>query len=112
PVEHPLLGSIALRIWNGAGVREGLLEQQVYLGWGIIALGLIAIFQWPAFAKASARLACVPILVSVAVAALVCSLSPERTIGVFTFVRPSAFLYNVLPMFRSYARFGVVVQLM
>jgi hypothetical protein len=42
----------------------------------------------------------------------VCSLSPERTIGAFTFVRPSALLYNVVPMFRSYARFGVVVQLM
>ena len=45
-------------------------------------------------------------------AALVCSLSPERTIGAFTFVRPSALLYTVVPMFRSYARFGVVVQLM
>ena len=45
-------------------------------------------------------------------AALVCSLSPERTIGAFTFVRPSALLYDVVPMFRSYARFGVVVQLM
>ena len=45
-------------------------------------------------------------------AALVCSLSPERTIGAFTFVRPSALLYAIVPMFRSYARFGVVVQLM
>ena len=45
-------------------------------------------------------------------AALVCSLSPERTIGAFKFVRPSALLYNVVPMFRSYARFGAVVQLM
>ena len=53
-----------------------------------------------------------PVLVIVAVAALVCSLSPERTIGPFTFVRPSALLYHVVPMFRSYARFGVVVQLM
>ena len=54
----------------------------------------------------------VPVLVVVAVAALVCSLSPERTIGAFTFVRPSALLYSVVPMFRAYARFGVVVQLM
>ena len=57
-------------------------------------------------------LARVPVLVVVAVAALVCSLSPERTIGAFTFVRPSALLYDVVPMFRAYARFGVVVQLM
>ena len=135
PVEHPLLGAIAHRVWNAVGVREGLLEQQVYLGWGIIALGLIAFFGWSASAKApaglaevcpakeserrrlvrdreSASLARVPVLVIVAVAALVCSLSPERTIGAFTFVRPSALLYNVVPMFRSYARFGVAVQLM
>jgi hypothetical protein len=88
----------------------------VSLGWGIVALGIIAILSWPASAKAAARLAevrsRVPVLVVVAAVALVCSLSPERTIGPFTFVRPSALLYNVVPMFRSYARFGVVVQLM
>ena len=91
------------------------------LGWAIIGLGLIAVLRWPASVKLSARsadvrrpasLASVPIVVIVAVAALVCSLSPERTIGTFTFVRPSALLYEVVPMFRAYARFGVVVQLM
>ena len=139
PVEHPLLGATALRIWNEWGVHEGVLEQQVSLGWGIVALGLIAVLRWPASAKAPARLAevrsakeserrrlvpwrddwqlasiaRVPILVIVAVTALVCSLSPERTIaGAFTFVRPSALLYDIVPMFRSYSRFGVVVQLM
>jgi len=34
PVAHPLLGGIAGRIWSAAGVHEGLLEQQVSLGWG------------------------------------------------------------------------------
>jgi hypothetical protein len=139
PVGHPVLGGFAHRVWTEAGVREGLLEQQVSLGWGIVALGLVAIV--PASARALARLAevrsakdserrrllaigfpkernrkaplaYVPVVVVVALAALVCSLSPERTIGAFTFIRPSALLYDVLPMFRSYARFGVVVQLM
>jgi hypothetical protein len=134
PVEHPLLGAAARRVWNAAGIGPGLLEQQVSLGWAIVALGLIAVYRWPAFATAPARLAKirdmteserrrldddrppslarVPVLIMVAVAALVCSLSPERTIGGFTFVRPSALLYTIAPMFRSYARFGVVVQLM
>jgi hypothetical protein len=121
PVEHPLLGATAHRIWTAMGVREGLLEQQVSLGWGIVALGLIAIFGWLIRLRPGtpgrdifqqARFGPVPVLVIVAVVALVCSLSPERTIGAFTFVRPSAFLYDILPMFRSYARFGVVVQLM
>ena len=93
------------------------------LGWGIVALGLIAVFCGWLGSRGHAHgsdlrrehrrsLARVPVLVIVAVAALVCSLSPERTIGAFTFVRPSALLYDVVPMFRSYARFGVVVQLM
>jgi hypothetical protein len=112
PVEHPLFAAMARRIWNAAGVRHGLLEQQVYLGWSLIALGLIAVCFWVIRQRQPASLARVPILVIVAVAALVCSLSPERTIGAFSFVRPSALLYSVVPMFRSYARFGVVVQLM
>ena len=115
PVEHPLLGATARRVWTAAGVREGLLEQQVSLGWGIVALGLVAVVgvaRVRGAASTELAVARVPVLVVVAVAALVCSLSPERTIGPFTFVRPSALLYDVVPMFRSYARFGVVVQLM
>ena len=118
PVEHPLLGATARRVWNAVGVREGLLEQQVGLGWGIVALGLIAVSRWLVPGSPSSHVCRlpsrgrVPILVIVALAALVCSLSPERAIGAFTFVRPSALLYDIVPMFRSYARFGVVVQLM
>ena len=112
PVGHPLLGARADRLWHEVGVREGLLEQQVSLGWAIVALGLIAIFRWARRDSQSASIARVPVLAAVAIAALLCSLSPERTISTFTLVRPSALLYVVAPMFRSYARFGVVVQLM
>ncbi len=114
PVAHPVLGEAAQRAWAAWGVSVGLLEQQVSLGWGIVALGLIAILRWIPAGRVSppASLVYVNALVVVAVAALVCSLSPERTIGAYTFVRPSAILYGVMPMFRSYARFGVVVQLM
>jgi hypothetical protein len=115
PVAHPLLGEAAQRIWTAADVRVGLLEQQVSLGWAVVALGLVAIFRWMVpvgRVRQPAPLVYVPVLVVVAVAALVCSLSPERTIGTFTFVRPSAIVYFLAPMFRSYARFGVVVQLM
>jgi len=112
PVEHPVLGGMAERVWSSAGVHEGLLEHQVTLGGGIVALGLVAVFAWMMRRRRQASLAAVPALAVVSFAGLVCSLSPERTIGSFTFVRPSAVLYLVVPMFRSYARFGVVVQLM
>nr|AAP58535.1 hypothetical protein [uncultured Acidobacteriota bacterium] len=114
PAASPWLGGIADRIWTSAGVHEGLLEQQVSLGWGVAALGVVALWCWTRrhAPRQPACLAYVPVLATIAVAALLCSLSPERTIGIFRFVRPSALLYDLLPMFRSYARFGMVVQLM
>ena len=114
PVAHPLFGSAIKRIWETAGIRNGLLEQQVSLGWGILALGGVAVGHWLWLIRNrhSSSGIRVPVLVVVAVTALVCSLSPERTIGTYVVAAPSALLYAVLPMFRSYARFGVVVHLM
>ncbi len=111
PAAHPWLGAMVQELWRAAGVHEGLLEQQVSLGWGVIGLAVVGV-------AASARrgrppiLRAAPALAAIALAALACSLSPERTIGAITIVRPSAALYALVPMFRSYARFGVVVQLM
>ncbi len=112
PFEHPWLGRAATAIWRDAGVHEGLLEQQVSLGWGVVVLGLVAGFGWVFRDRRTPSLAAVPVLATVAVVALICSLSPERHVGRFTFMRPAAFLYELAPMFRAYARFGVVVQLM
>jgi len=112
PVVHPLLGATARRIWTTAGVHDGLLEQQVSLGWGVVALGLVAIYSWFGKNRRSAAEGSVPVLAAVALVALVASLSPERIIFDVRVVRPAALLYPIVPMFRSYARFGVIVQLM
>lgn len=112
PIGNPLLGAGAMRVWQEAGVHEGLLEQQVSLGWGVVALGLVAVFAWQRRDRRVPPLAAVPVLAAVAVFALACSLSPEGTIGGFSFTRPSGLLHGWLPMFRSYARFGAIVQLM
>ena len=112
PLEHPVLGGMAQRVWTAAGVQTGLLEQQVSLGWAALALSLVALCAWCIRRRHNPSLAIVPALATIAVVAVVCSLSPEATIGEFTFLRPSAFLYPIVPMFRAYARFAVVVQLM
>jgi hypothetical protein len=112
PVVHPVLGRFARRIWTASGVDIGLLEQQVSIGWSVVALGAIAIGGWLTKGRRPAALAAVPILTAVAIVALITSLSPERSIFGVTIPRPSALLYPLVPMFRSYARFGVVVQLM
>ncbi|MEO8071298.1 MAG: hypothetical protein ABI652_07835, partial [Acidobacteriota bacterium] len=112
PVAQPLLGHTVRRLWEAAGVRDGLLEQQVFLGWAVVILAAAAIVHWCVWIRRTGVRSYVPALTAIAATALLCSLSPERTIGGVTFRRPSALLYDVVPMFRSYARFGVVVQLM
>jgi hypothetical protein len=114
PAAHPMFGQAAQRIWSAAGVRDGLLEQQVSLGLGIVALGAVAVGRWIWLVR-NRQSSCgtrVPVLVIVAATALACSLAPERSIGSTIVTAPSALVYAVAPMFRAYARFGVVVQLM
>ncbi|MEO7189514.1 MAG: hypothetical protein ABI051_00510 [Vicinamibacterales bacterium] len=112
PVVHPLLGAAARRVWSAAAVDTGLLEQQLALGGSVVALGLIAVVAAAVHRRRSPTLRSVPVLALVAAVALLCSLSPERSIHGVMLMRPSAWLYAVAPMFRAYARFGVVVQLM
>lgn len=99
PVAHPVLGRSSLLIWHDADAGAGLLEQQVYVGWGVVALTLVAVIAWVRRAHAAA-LSITPALIAVTSVALACSIAPPL------------WLHGVAPMFRSYARFGVVAQLM
>jgi hypothetical protein len=113
PVDHPLLGSSVREFWARRGVGEALLEhQQVGVSWSLLLLGAVPLGLWLRGDRASLAVCTAPVLACLAGAALLCSLSPERRIGPLTFVRPSALVYEVAPMFRAYARFGVVVGLM
>ena len=111
PVAHPVLGAWSRRVWDSYRIGPGLLEQQVSLGVGVVILAAVGLWAWMR-ARGRTLLRVVPFLTAIAVVALVCSLSPERQILGIRVVRPSALLYLVAPMFRWYARFGVVVQLM
>ena len=102
PSQHPVLGAMSGRIWNAGGVDVGLVEQQVMPGIGLLILAAVACVAWQTRDRMQAAPSSTPILASVAVVAFVWSLAGG----------PSAWLHPVLPMFRAYARFGVVVQLM
>ncbi|MEO5898363.1 MAG: hypothetical protein ABIS06_21960, partial [Vicinamibacterales bacterium] len=110
PVASPLFGRSVDRVWQLAGVREGLLEQQVSLGWGIIGLAAVTLAVSRRRASAIGPVRAVPVLACVALFAFLFSLAPNRILGAT--VSPAAILYGALPMFRSFARFGMVVQLM
>ncbi|MBA3271601.1 MAG: hypothetical protein H0T71_13945 [Acidobacteria bacterium] len=110
PAAHPWLGSVSLDYWRSAGVGEGLLEQQVSLGASVIALAAIGMLSRPTggVGREVPRVA----LCLTAAVALLCSLPPTATIGSLQIPMPSALLFHLAPMFRAYARFGVVVSLM
>ena len=112
PLAHPILGGIGADLWSRAGVREGRLEQQLTLGWGFVALACGAVAAWLRRTESTPSVAFVPVLVITGLVAFLCSLSPEWTVGTTDVPRPARLLHQLLPMFRAYARFGIVVQLM
>jgi hypothetical protein len=114
PVANPFLGDVAGGVWAAAGMRDGLVEQQLSLSWGLLILAGVAVVAWEIRGKGKEdrQLAYVPVLLTMALVAFVCSLPPDSTIGPFRVRWPSTVFYDALPMFRSYARFAVVVQLM
>lgn len=110
PADHPLWGAAVRGFWAARGVGPNALEhQQVGVPLALVALAAVAVIGWR---RRDPALRMVPVLLIVGMAAVVCSLSPERQIGSFLFVRPSALLHELAPMFRAHARFGVVAGLM
>ncbi len=108
PVEHPLLGVLTARLWRGRPI-DGLLEQQLTAGAGLLALALVgARLGWR---RDGVRRGAVPLLLLVGAAAFLCSLAPEWRILGISLPRPSGLFYALLPIFRAYARFGLVVIL-
>lgn len=110
PAGHPLFGDTTTAIWHAQGIGDGLLEQQLSLGLSVLVLA--AIGAAAARAKRDAWSAArVKALIVTAAIAVVCSLPPSLQLGVFTLPMPSAVLFDAAPMFRAYARFGVIVSL-
>lgn len=112
PVANPWVGDYVSALWQRADIGGGLLEQQVSLGTGVLLLGGVAAASWFNRRRDAGAHSVIPALAAIASVALLCSLPPEGIIASVTVEQPSAWLYGIAPMFRAYARFGVVVQLM
>lgn len=111
PVEHPVLGPSVRAFWARRGLTD-VFEQQLSLGWGALLLAAVPLALALRGRRDQAGIRHAPALLALGCAAVVCSLSPERSLGALTFVRPSALLFELTPMFRAYARFGLVTGLM
>lgn len=110
PVEHPVAGEWARTALARAGVTDGLLEQQVASSLPLVALALAAVAGWLASGRGRSAPA-VPAMLALGAAGLLLSLAPGQQIGGVPLPAPASILHDIAPMFRSYARFGVVVGL-
>ena len=111
PVDHPVAGAWAARTLGRAGIHEGIVEQQLSIPWSVLVLAGIAITAAWRARGAGPRLHSVPAWVVIGTAAFFFSLAPGQTLFAVPLLSPASALHDVLPMFRSVARFGVVVGL-
>lgn len=117
PVDHPLWGGQAARFWARRGMTGAVLEQQISISLGLLALAAVALWHWmrsrhatPAEIPTALRI--VPMIAIVALAAAFCSLAPAPGSSGTALLVPAAWLYPLAPMFRAYARFALVTHLM
>lgn len=137
PVTHVVLGPAAAGVFAREGISSALVEQQIYIGYALLALAIVAgvsaVLRWPttthsqgaadppagerceAFrpnegeARVSGRI--VLVLWALAAVAALVSIGPmDGACGSGSWA-PACHMYAVAPVFRAYARFAVVVHL-
>jgi hypothetical protein len=117
PLSHPILGALARRFWMQHHPPVRFLEQQLTLGWSLLLLAsaawstvVVPVGGGPAREDERRRTRVVFFFSALAALAFYCSLAPAGPGGSWTLV-PSSLFYHWAPMFRAYARFGMIVQL-
>lgn len=109
PVDHPVLGRFAAAVFDRHGVNLELLELQIYLGYAFIVLAIVAVtsalWRW----EPSRRY--VLAVAAVAIGAAIISLGPASGSCEPFSIAPACLVFRVVPLFRAYARFGLVVNL-
>ncbi|HAJ56608.1 MAG TPA: hypothetical protein DCL35_02435 [Candidatus Omnitrophica bacterium] len=117
---HPVFGDFTKKMFGSIFYGRGSIEQTLYLGWIPLALAYLAFWQWrrkrllndkyPKY-QSSRENFYIGFFLFSAIIAFVCSLPPYADLGFFKIYFPSYFLHKALPMFRAYARMGVLVSL-
>lgn len=109
PVNHPVLGAVSSEIFGRFGINLGLLEQQIFVGFAFTGLAVIALavsaWTWrPEWRYVVA-------IAAVGLAAALISIGPAAGSCEPFSVAPACLFFRVVPMFRAYARFAIIVNL-
>ncbi len=119
---HPVFGKFTEQFIGSPLYGESFTEHTLYLGWIPIILAFVAIRRWKRNRKKQGQSpsGTVPVdndnfyigfFIFLAIVAWLFSQPPWWKFGSIRIFMPSFFMYRILPMYRAYCRFGIVVML-
>lgn len=120
---HPIFGKFTQQFLGSSLYGTSFTEHTLYLGWVPLILAFVAFRKWRRDNKK--RLQCqhetntdnsgqnfhIRFFVLLAVVTWLFSQPPWWQIGAVKIYMPSFFMYKILPMFRAYCRFGIMLML-
>ncbi|MBI5873607.1 MAG: hypothetical protein HZB36_05635 [Candidatus Omnitrophica bacterium] len=117
---HPVFGEFTRKMFGSVFYGRGAIEQTLYLGWVPLILAFYAYKQWksrrldpkkfPEYVS-SADNYLIGLFLFLAWLFFILSMPPYVNLIFFKIYFPSYLLHKVFPMFRAYARFGMLVSL-
>ncbi|MEI8176186.1 MAG: hypothetical protein WCG78_04905 [Candidatus Omnitrophota bacterium] len=122
---HPVFGKFTEQFIGSSLYGVSYTEHALYLGWVPLALAFIAWRSWRRRGRSPdtrhqspvKEIACtndrfyIGFFVLLAIVAWAFSQPPYFTFPAFKIYMPSFFMYKILPMYRAYCRFGIVLML-
>lgn len=117
---HPIFGKFTEQLVGSDLYGVSFTEHTLYLGWIPLALAFLAFRRWRNNRKSSAQdfkdselydNFYVGFFIFLTVVAWLFSQPPWWKIGPLKIYMPSFFMYKILPMYRAYCRFGIVIML-
>ena len=116
-IHHPIFGDTVQKVYDWLATKPPLFltkpfyprEHSLFLGWTTLILSAVAVFRLPTSGGSTRRR--IWLFLFLGIVMIIFSAPPFATINLRKIYFPSHYLYNLFPMFRSYARFGVLVLL-
>jgi hypothetical protein len=115
---HPIFGKFTERFIGSPLYGVSYTEHALYLGWIPLILAFMSFRYWRRKRKLNALRSAlcadenfsVGFFIWLAIAAWLFSQPPYFSFPYFKIYMPSFFMYKMLPMFRAYCRFGIIVM--
>lgn len=109
--DHPFFGKFTLGFVGTSLYGESFTEHALYLGWIPLLLSILAFKIWKKRKKVFSGNFYFVFFVVLTVVSWLFSQPPWWNIFGFKLYMPSFFMYKIAPMYRAYARFGIVLTL-